>query len=101
MRMHTAAHILSAIINQQTKALITGNELGLDKSRIDFDLEKFDREQMHKFIEIANQAIAKGGEVTTYTISRQEAKSRESLQTRKGYSSNNTRNKNYKNWEYR
>ena len=72
MRMHTAAHILSAIINQQTKALITGNQLGLDKSRIDFDLEKFDREQMHKFIEIANQAIAKGGEVTTYTISRQK-----------------------------
>lgn len=79
MRMHTAAHILSAVINKQTQALITGNQLGLDKSRIDFDLERFDREQMHAFIEMANQTIVKGGEVTAYTISRQEAESRENL----------------------
>ena len=79
MRMHTAAHVLSAVINQQTQALITGNQLGLDKSRIDFDLEKFDRDQMHTFIEMANQAIAKGGEITAHTISRQEAESRENL----------------------
>lgn len=79
MRMHTAAHVLSAIINQQTQALITGNQLGLDKSRIDFDLEQFDREKMHSFIDLANEAIAKGGEVSAYTISRQEAESRENL----------------------
>jgi Ser-tRNA(Ala) deacylase AlaX len=79
MRMHTAAHILSAIINQQVQALITGNQLGLDKSRIDFDLETFDKEKMKSFVEIANQAITKGGEVTAYTISRQEAESKPNL----------------------
>lgn len=79
MRMHTAAHVLSAIINQKTQALITGNQLGLDKSRIDFDLEQFDREKMHSFIDLANEAITKGGEVSAYIISRQEAESRENL----------------------
>jgi Ser-tRNA(Ala) deacylase AlaX len=50
MRMHTAAHVLSSIINKETGALITGNQLGYDKSRIDFDLEKFDREQLESYI---------------------------------------------------
>ncbi|MCS7134472.1 MAG: alanyl-tRNA editing protein, partial [Candidatus Pacearchaeota archaeon] len=36
MRMHTAAHILSGIIEEETGALISGNQLGFEKSRIDF-----------------------------------------------------------------
>jgi Ser-tRNA(Ala) deacylase AlaX len=79
MRMHTAAHVLSSIINKETGALITGNQLGQDKSRIDFDLEKFDREQLESFIGKANQEIEKGAEASAYTISRQEAESKPEL----------------------
>ncbi len=75
MRMHTAAHVLSSIINKETNALITGNQLGQDKSRVDFDLEKFDREQLGSYIGKANTALEKGAEVSAYTISRKEAES--------------------------
>jgi Ser-tRNA(Ala) deacylase AlaX len=57
MRMHTAAHILSAIVNTQTGALITGNQLGLEKSRIDFDLENFNREEIKNYFQSANDIV--------------------------------------------
>jgi misacylated tRNA(Ala) deacylase len=57
MKMHTAAHIVSAIINLQTNALITGNQLGLEKSRIDFDLENFDRNALKDYFTAANDAV--------------------------------------------
>jgi Ser-tRNA(Ala) deacylase AlaX len=79
MRMHTAAHVLSSIINKETGALITGNQLGQDKSRVDFDLEKFDREQLESYIGKANLAIQHDQEVTAYTISRREAESIQNL----------------------
>ncbi len=79
MRMHTAAHILSSIINKETGALITGNQLGQDKSRVDFDLEKFDREQLESYIGKANAQLEKGQEITSHVISRQEAESNPSL----------------------
>jgi Ser-tRNA(Ala) deacylase AlaX len=41
MRMHTAAHVISEIINRETGALITGNQLDVEKSRIDYNLGKF------------------------------------------------------------
>jgi len=57
MRMHTAAHILSAIVNTQTGALITGNQLGLEKSRIDFNLENFNREEIKNYFQSANDIV--------------------------------------------
>src|ERR1022692_2473668 len=45
MRMHTTAHILSAVVNRETGALITGNQIAPVESRIDFSLEAFDRER--------------------------------------------------------
>ena len=39
MRMHTAAHILSRVLHQKTGAVTSGNQLGIDKSRIDFTLK--------------------------------------------------------------
>jgi len=79
MRMHTAAHILSAIINKETKAMITGNQLGYEKSRIDFDLENFDKEMFKIFIEKANEEIIKEQEVVSYIISRKDAEKKPEL----------------------
>ncbi len=73
MRMHTAAHVISIIIEKDADALITGNQLGLDKSRIDFNLENFDREKFAGYMDEANELIKKGAEVNLYLLPREEA----------------------------
>ncbi len=73
MRMHTAAHMISAIINKETGAMITGNQLDLEKSRIDYSLENFDRALIEECIRKANEEAAKGLEVKTYFLKREEA----------------------------
>jgi Ser-tRNA(Ala) deacylase AlaX len=73
MRMHTAAHILSAVVNSETGALITGNQISPDESRVDFNLESFDREKMSTYIDKVNKAVERRLEVTTYFMKREEA----------------------------
>jgi Ser-tRNA(Ala) deacylase AlaX len=73
MRMHTSAHLLSAIFHKETGALITGNQIEPDKSRIDFSLDDFDREKMLVYCSQANEAIAKDPPVKTYFMRREEA----------------------------
>jgi len=73
MRMHTAAHILSAVVHKETGALITGNQINLDKTRIDFDLETFDREKLAEYCEKANAEITKSAPVTVEFLPREEA----------------------------
>jgi Ser-tRNA(Ala) deacylase AlaX len=73
MRMHTSAHLLSSIFNKQTGALITGNQIEPDKSRIDFSLEDFDRERMIACCNRANDAITKNPAVKTYFLKKDEA----------------------------
>jgi len=73
MRMHTSAHLLSSIFNKKTGALITGNQIEPDKSRIDFSLDDFDREEMLTSCQEANEAIAKNPPVKTYFMKREEA----------------------------
>ena len=57
MRSHTACHVLSAVINKETGALITGNQIGEAKTRVDFSLKDFDRSQIKSFEEKANEII--------------------------------------------
>ncbi len=73
MRMHTAAHILSSIINKETGALITGNQLDVDQSRIDFSLEVLDREKIAEYVRMANNAIQRSLEIKQYFLKREEA----------------------------
>ena len=73
MRMHTSAYLLSSIFNKEMGALITGNQIEPDKSRIDFSLENFDREKMLAHCQKANEAIAKNPPVKTYFMKREEA----------------------------
>lgn len=79
MRMHTAAHILSAVINKETKALITGNQLDVDKSRIDFDIEKFEKEKILEIVQQSNEIIKQGINVEAYYLSRKEAEAKPNL----------------------
>lgn len=73
MRYHTACHILSGIFHNETGAMITGNQIDLEKSRIDFSLENFDREKIDEYIKKANEVMARNLEVTTTIMPREEA----------------------------
>lgn len=73
MRTHTAAHIVSAIFHKEAGALITGGQLGLDKSRIDFSLEDFDREKIDDYIRQSNEIVEKDLPIKIYSITRAEA----------------------------
>jgi len=72
MRMHTACHVLAAVLYKEAGAKITGNQLGLEKSRIDFNLEKFDREALAGYVERANQLLAQDRPVKIYFMDREE-----------------------------
>lgn len=73
MKSHTSAHIVSEIIHKNTGALITGNQLDLDKIRIDFSLENFDRKKFKDYIEQANRIIQQNLPITISFATREEA----------------------------
>lgn len=73
MRMHTALHVLVAVVNARTGALITGNQVEPDASRVDFSLEKFDRALIEECVVEANKRLAEGHEVRIRFIEREEA----------------------------
>ena len=73
MRMHTAAHLLISIFNRESNVLITGNQIDEDKTRIDFNMENFDREKILKYIEEANKTIEQDLPVKVSYMPREEA----------------------------
>ncbi len=73
MRMHTAAHILSAVFNSEENVLITGNQLNTDKSRIDFNMENFDREKINRYVSTANELIANNMDIAAEFMKREDA----------------------------
>ncbi|MDA4125762.1 MAG: alanyl-tRNA editing protein [Thaumarchaeota archaeon] len=73
MRMHTSAHILSSVVNGETGALITGNQISPDESRVDFNLDDFDRGKMSYYIDKVNEAVRRELDVKTSFMKREEA----------------------------
>lgn len=73
MRMHTAGHLLSALFYSGAKCLITGNQIDVDRSRMDFSLEIFDRSQIEGFVREANKLITNDAPVKSYFLDRSEA----------------------------
>ena len=73
MRMHTSAHIIDAVLYNESGALCTGNQLGLDKSRIDFSLDVLDRDRIQQYIDMANEWVKKAIDVKIYSLPREEA----------------------------
>src|SRR3989338_1957506 len=73
MRMHTAAHILSSIFHNKLGALITGNQIDEDKTRIDFSMQDFDKDKIIQYIGTANQIIRQDIAIRTYYLPREEA----------------------------
>jgi misacylated tRNA(Ala) deacylase len=73
MRMHTAGHLLSSIFYSKANCRITGNQIEVDKSRMDFNLEAFDRSIIEEFVAEANRLINQDATVKTYFMPRDEA----------------------------
>ncbi len=73
MRMHTAAHLLCGILHSKTGALITGGQLDLEQSRMDFSLENFNREEIDSYVSLANSLIEKDLPISVSFMARDEA----------------------------
>lgn len=73
MRHHTAAHLLSAIIYKNYQARITGNQLGVNRSRMDFSMKDYSIEKLRASVDEVNGIIEKDLPVSAYYISRTEA----------------------------
>ncbi len=73
MRMHTALHALASVFNRETGALITGNQVGIDVSRLDVNIEKFDRKLIEEVFLKTNEELSKNRNVKIYYLSREEA----------------------------
>jgi misacylated tRNA(Ala) deacylase len=79
MRSHTASHIISGIINGHTGALITGNQIDLDRTRIDFSLDDYDPDMIKGFIRESSEKAARGAPVEVSFIPREAAEKEEHL----------------------
>jgi misacylated tRNA(Ala) deacylase len=73
MRMHTAGHLLSALFYSRANCRITGNQIDVDRSRMDFNLDEFDRSKIEAFVEEGNRLIRNDAPVRTYFLGREEA----------------------------
>jgi len=59
MRMHTSQHLVSAIVSDLYGADTVGNQIGSDKSRIDFKPLKLNMNEIDDLIDLTNEYIAK------------------------------------------
>ncbi|MDW7732487.1 MAG: alanyl-tRNA editing protein AlaXM [Methanolobus sp.] len=73
MKYHTACHILSAVIHNGTGARISGNQLAEDKTRVDFNLEDYDREQLQSYGSKVNDIIDRDIPVDISILPKDEA----------------------------
>lgn len=73
MRLHTAAHLLAAIMYRDYNALITGGQVDYQHAKLDFNLQKTDRKIFIDAVEKANEAVKKKIPLKIYFLSREEA----------------------------
>jgi Ser-tRNA(Ala) deacylase AlaX len=71
-RMHTATHVLCAVLEKTDGAVVTGNQIGEERTRVDFKLDNFDVARIPFYFEEANRIIASGAPVRRYVTTREE-----------------------------
>jgi misacylated tRNA(Ala) deacylase len=67
MRMHTASHVLSSVFFKHN-ILISGNQLDVDKTRFDFNIENFNSDFMKECINQANEICSMAKNVKIYFL---------------------------------
>ncbi len=73
MRLHTAAHLIAAILYRDYNALITGGQVNVDQAKLDFNLEKTERQTFEDAISKANIEVGKKIQLKVYFLERKEA----------------------------
>ncbi len=73
MRLHTAAHIISAIMYRDYGTLITGGHISPDKAYDDYSIERFDPQIFVDAINKANDIVKRGLDVVIKWMKREEA----------------------------
>jgi len=73
MRLHTAAHMVAAILYTDHSALVTGGQVDVEHTRLDFNLPRTDREIFEAAVARANQEASKAVPIKTYFVAREEA----------------------------
>ncbi len=63
MKMHTSQHLVSAVVNEIYKSDTVGNQIGEEKSRIDFKPLKLDKDQISEVEAKVNDYISEDLEV--------------------------------------
>jgi misacylated tRNA(Ala) deacylase len=79
MRYHTVLHILNTIALQDYQGWITGVQIGVDYSRIDFKLENFAATLCAELEQKVNAVIAGNHTIKAYTIPEDEFQRRADL----------------------
>jgi len=72
MRLHTAAHMLSGLVYNETGVLVTGSNISEDKGHLDFGLEETKRELFEAVVKKANELIKEGRPVKIYYMEREK-----------------------------
>ena len=73
MRLHTAAHLIAAIMYRDYNALITGGQVDCEQAKLDFNLPKTEREIFEDAVAKANGEVGKGTALKIYFLERTEA----------------------------
>ncbi len=72
MRYHTASHLISNILYKRANAKITGNQIEMDKTRMDFSIADYSPEKLRAYVDEANKIIEQDLPITIDYMSRQE-----------------------------
>jgi Ser-tRNA(Ala) deacylase AlaX len=79
MRYHTASHLISNILYRRANAKITGNQIELDKTRMDFSMDDYSPEKLREFVNEANDIIKKDLSITIDYMSKEEVMNKPEL----------------------
>ncbi len=73
MRLHTAAHVVAAILYTDYSALVTGGQVDVEHAKLDFNLPRTDREIFEASVTKANEEASKAVSIKTYFVAREDA----------------------------
>jgi misacylated tRNA(Ala) deacylase len=73
MRLHTAAHLIAAIMYRDYNALITGGQVNYEQAKLDFNLPRTEREIFEDAVAKANREVSKDNALKIYFLERTEA----------------------------
>ncbi len=72
MRQHTSIHVVSSIAMKEFGAMITGNQINVDYSRIDFNFKEWNGDISSALQKRVNEELLKNQEVSILTMKRDE-----------------------------